>query len=81
MKKITLLFILALSLNASAQFTNVVLPTQVKTNATEGTNTYNVAFDYTFTGATDLNTITYTTIRIRPITATEVKDPAFANTD
>lgn len=83
MRKITLLFILLLSLNASAQITNAVLPAQVKTSANGGgnVNTYTVTFDYTFADETDLNKMQSINIRIRPITAPEVKDPAAANTD
>ena len=83
MKKITLLFILVLSLNASAQITNAVLPAQVKTSANGGgdVNTYTVTFDYTFADETDLNKMQSINIRIRPITAPEVKDQAAANTD
>ena len=44
-------------------------------------NTYALSFDYSFTDEADLNTMTYFTVRIRPITAPEVKDPAVANTD
>ncbi len=83
MRKITLLLLLLLSLNAFSQITNVVLPTQVKTSADGGgdVNTYTVAFDYSFADEDDLNTIGYTTIRIRPITSPGVKDPAVNNTD
>ena len=84
MKKITLLLLACLStIYGFAQFTNVVVPTQVKTSANGGggVNTYTLTFDYTFADEADLNTMQYTAVRIRPIIAPEVKDPAVANTD
>ena len=83
MKKITLLLILLLSLNASSQISNVTLPTQVKTSANGGggVNTITAAFDYSFADETDLNKMQSINIRIRPITSPGTKDPAANNTD
>lgn len=82
MKKITLFFcFLFVAMSASAQFSNFTVPTQVKTNAAGSTdNVYAFTFDYTFADETDVNTMAYFTVRIRPITDTGAKD-APANTD
>ncbi|MEN0045628.1 MAG: T9SS type A sorting domain-containing protein [Bacteroidota bacterium] len=69
MKKFTFLFAVFLSLNLSAQFSNVLLPEKAKTSADDGSNDnfYIGSVDYEFATQEEFEAITFVQIRIRPI--------------
>ena len=74
---------LLFSVAICAQWSNTVIPTQVQTSHDDDSsnNIYSGSIDYTFANQSEVDALTYMTIRIRPITNVESKDPAVANTD
>ena len=82
-QKLLFFTMLLFSVVLSAQWSNTVIPAQVQTSPDDDSsnNIYSGSIDYTFNNQSEVDALTYMTIRIRPITNVESKDPAVANTD